>query len=55
MRENGQADDPAAISRDAPLRLSKAAEIAYPFDGMRAAGLRREAAKGQSRYRADGW
>ena len=33
--------------RNAPLRLSRAAEIAFPGGGMTASGLRKEAAKGR--------
>jgi hypothetical protein len=32
--------------KNIPMRLSKAAEIAYPLGGMTAAGLRREAIRG---------
>lgn len=32
----------AAIAPDTPLRLAKAAEIAFPEGGMKATGLRRE-------------
>jgi nucleoid-associated protein YgaU len=39
--------DPAAIDRNAPLRLADAAAIAYPFGGITASGLRREAARGR--------
>ena len=35
------------ISSDAPLRLDVAAEIAFPFGGMTASGLRREAKRGR--------
>jgi|SRR5580658_4349121 hypothetical protein len=35
------------VPRDAPLRLSRAAEIAFPDGGMTASGLRREASKGR--------
>jgi hypothetical protein len=38
---------PADVAKDAPLRLSVAAEIAFPFGGMTAAGLRKEAARGK--------
>lgn len=34
-------------SQDAPLRLSVAAELAFPQGGMTASGLRREADKGR--------
>ena len=34
------------VDKDAPLRLSIAAELAFPFGGMTAAGLRKEAARG---------
>ena len=37
----------AIVDKDAPLRLSVAAEIAYPHGGMTASGLRREAARGR--------
>jgi hypothetical protein len=33
--------------RDAPLRLARAAELAFPDGGMTASGLRREAARGR--------
>jgi hypothetical protein len=40
--------DPAdTINQDAPLRLRKAAELAFPGGGMTASGLRREAIKGR--------
>jgi hypothetical protein len=35
------------VPRDAPLRLSRPAEIAFPNGGMTASGLRHEAAKGR--------
>ena len=35
------------VDRNAPLRLSRAAEIAFPGAGMTASGLRKEAAKGR--------
>lgn len=35
------------ITNDTPLRLAAAAEIAFPFGGMTAASLRREAARGR--------
>jgi len=38
--------DARSIDRDAPLRLAGAAALAYPFGGMTASGLRREAARG---------
>ena len=38
--------DPRTIDRTAPLRLAVAAELAFPFGGMTAAGLRKEAARG---------
>src|SRR5208283_5014956 len=34
------------VSKDAPLRLATAAEMAFPDGSMSASGLRREAAKG---------
>jgi hypothetical protein len=34
------------VSKDAPLRLDTAAEMAFPDGSMSASGLRREAAKG---------
>jgi hypothetical protein len=37
---------PDHIGPDTPLRLARAAEIAFPGGGMTAAGLRREAARG---------
>lgn len=37
----------AAVDKDAPLRLAVAAEVAFPFGGMTAAGLRKEAARGR--------
>ena len=40
-----QADQ--AVDPNAPLRLSVAAELAFPGGGMTASGLRREAAKGR--------
>jgi hypothetical protein len=40
-------DDATAIDRNAPLRLARAAEIAFPGGGMTASGLRREAARGR--------
>jgi hypothetical protein len=39
--------DKSQIDLRAPLRLSRAAEIAFPGGGMTASGLRREAAKGR--------
>jgi hypothetical protein len=39
--------DKPEIDPHAPLRLSRAAEIAFPGGGMTASGLRREAAKGR--------
>jgi hypothetical protein len=40
--------DPAdTINQDAPLRLRKAAELAFPGGGMTASGLRREALRGR--------
>jgi hypothetical protein len=39
--------DRPQIDPHAPLRLSRAAEIAFPGSGMTASGLRREAAKGR--------
>ena len=38
--------DPGTIDRDAPLRLKTAAEMAFPFGGMTASGLRKEANRG---------
>ena len=35
------------IDRNAPLRLARAAEFAFPDRGMTASGLRKEAAKGR--------
>ncbi|WP_245344044.1 hypothetical protein [Bradyrhizobium japonicum] len=35
------------IDRDAPLRLRRAAELAFPGGGMTASGLRREAVRGR--------
>lgn len=40
-----QADD--AVSGDTPLRLDLAARLAFPDGSMKAAGLRREAARGR--------
>lgn len=39
-------EDATAIDRNAPLRLARAAEIAFPDGGMTASGLRREAERG---------
>ncbi len=36
-----------AVDRNTPLRLARAAEIAFPGGGMTASGLRKEAAKGR--------
>lgn len=36
----------AEIAKDAPLRLAIAAELAFPMGGMTAAGLRKEAVRG---------
>jgi hypothetical protein len=41
------ADSCVTISDDAPLRLRKAAELAFPGGGMTASGLRREAIRGR--------
>jgi hypothetical protein len=38
---------PRIIDRNAPLRLARAAELAFPDGGMTASGLRKEAAKGR--------
>ncbi|MGJ4996212.1 excisionase [Bradyrhizobium sp. HKCCYLS3077] len=35
------------ISPDTPLRLAKAAEVAFPGGGMTASGLRKEATRGR--------
>jgi hypothetical protein len=35
------------VDNDAPLRLARAAELAFPDGGMTASGLRKEAAKGR--------
>jgi hypothetical protein len=35
------------VNNDAPLRLARAAEIAFPDGSMTASGLRKEAAKGR--------
>jgi hypothetical protein len=35
------------VDNDAPLRLARAAEIAFPDGSMTASGLRKEAAKGR--------
>jgi hypothetical protein len=43
---NPAAVDARSIDRDAPLRLADAAALAYPFGGMTASGLRKEAARG---------
>ena len=51
-KEDGDVDlpaaplDPRTIDRCAPLRLAVAAELAFPFGGMTASGLRKEAARG---------
>src|SRR5262245_54783800 len=37
----------AEIDPDVPLRLDVAAEVAFPFGGMTASGLRREARRGR--------
>lgn len=37
----------SSIDHDAPLRLRKAAELAFPGGGMTASGLRREAIRGR--------
>jgi hypothetical protein len=42
----GIAPDEAAPDRNAPLRLEVAAQMAFPFGGLTAAGLRKEAARG---------
>ena len=47
MEKKPTGRDAAAIDRSAPLRLADAAAIAYPFGGMTASGLRREANKGR--------
>lgn len=44
--QGGTAADPRTIDRNAPLRLAVAAELAFPFRGMTAAGLRKEVARG---------
>jgi hypothetical protein len=36
-----------SVSKDAPLKLARAAELAFPDGSMSASGLRREAAKGK--------
>ena len=36
-----------AVHRDAPLRLSRAVELAFPEGGMTVSGLRREIARGR--------
>src|SRR4051794_11430326 len=38
-----------SVARDAPLRLSVAAQLAFPDGSMTASGLRREAARGRLR------
>jgi hypothetical protein len=38
---------PFIVDRNAPLRLARAAELAFPDGGMTASGLRKEAAKGR--------
>ncbi|MFK4507227.1 hypothetical protein [Bradyrhizobium daqingense] len=40
-------DPTSLVDQDAPLRLRKAAEIAFPGGGMTASGLRREAIRGR--------
>ena len=37
----------ADVGPDTPLRLADAATLAFPFGGMKAAGLRREASRGR--------
>ena len=39
--------DPATIDRNAPLRLARAVQLAYPEGGMTVSGLRREIARGR--------
>jgi hypothetical protein len=39
--------DAPEINSDSPLRLDVAAKIAFPFGGMTASGLRREAKRGR--------
>lgn len=39
--------NPEEIGPDTPLRLQRAAELAFPNGGMTAAGLRREAGRGR--------
>lgn len=46
MSERRTSPDPSTIDQNAPLRLSDAAKIAFPFGGMTASGLRREAGRG---------
>jgi hypothetical protein len=47
VRPDKRPTDLFNVSGDAPLRLSLAAELAFPGGGMTAAGLRKEAAKGK--------
>jgi hypothetical protein len=46
-RERGTIKDATAIGPDTPLRLKKAAEIAFPDGGMTVSGLRREIRRGR--------
>ena len=45
----GDSHDSNQFDPDAPLRLSKAAKLAFPDGSMTASGLRREAARGRLR------
>jgi hypothetical protein len=38
---------PRIVDRNSPLRLARAAELAFPNGGMTASGLRKEVAKGR--------
>ena len=44
---SSEAPDANNIGHDVPLRLKDAARIAFPFGGMTASGLRREAKRGR--------
>jgi hypothetical protein len=47
LNEDGsRVNEGRIVPRDAPLRLKRAAELGFPDGGMTAAGLRREADKG---------
>jgi hypothetical protein len=46
-RSVSRANTDQLITDDTPLRLARAAELAFPGGGMTASGLRKEAAKGR--------